>query len=190
MQLIQADGGLTIVGEAADGPAAQEMIWRLAPNIAILDICMPELTGIELTRRIEEQGRETRVVLLTMLDDPTVAVEAQAAGAAGYVLKDNSFEELLVAVRTVAAGGTFVTPSIQSRLRALRRNGRIPMILSPREREVIRLIADGNSSKQIARLLGVSPRTIDTYRIRCMNKLDLHTVADVVRYAVRAGLVE
>jgi len=106
------------------------------------------------------------------------------------VLKDSAFEELLLAVCTVAAGRTFMTPSIQAKLRDLKRRGCATVTLSPREREVICLISLGNSSKEIARILDISPATVGTYRNRLMEKLSLHTVADVVRYAVRAGMVE
>jgi DNA-binding NarL/FixJ family response regulator len=116
-------------------------------------------------------------------------LEAQEAGAAGYVLKDNSFEELVQAVHTIVAGGTFVTPSVREKLRNLQRQGKTAASLSNREREVIKQIAQGRSSKEIGRIMNISPRTVDTYRKRLMDKLDLHTLADVVRYAVRTGMV-
>jgi DNA-binding NarL/FixJ family response regulator len=128
-------------------------------------------------------------VLLTMHDDPSAVLQALETGVAGYVLKDNSFEELVQAVHNVATGGTFVTPAIRAKLRTLQREGRPAVPLSPREREVIRLIALGNSSKEIARIMAISPRTVDTYRSRSMEKLGLHSLADVVRYAVQAGMV-
>ena len=124
-----------------------------------------------------------------MYEDPSAVLQGQEAGAAGYVLKDNSFEELVTAVRTVAAGGTFVTPSIQAKLRELGRNGCTTPRLSNQEREVLRLIALGNSSKEAARVMDISPRTVDTYRNRLMEKLQLHSLADVVRYAARTGMV-
>ncbi len=187
--LLQAEADIALLAQAADGAEAWGLIESLRPEVAILDLSMPQLTGIEVTRRVEEAGCDTRIVLLTMHDDPSAVLQAQEALVAGYVLKDNSFEELVQAVRTVATGGTFVTPSVRAKLRGLQRNGRPTMALSPREREVIRLIALGNSSKETARLLGVSPRTVDTYRNRLMEKLGLHSLADVVRYAVQAGMV-
>ncbi len=187
--LLQAESDIALLAQAADGAEAWVLIESLRPDLAILDLSMPQLTGIEVARRVEAAGLDTRVVLLTMHDDPSAVLQAQEAGVAGYILKDNSFEELVQAVHIVAAGGTFATPSIRAKLRALQRNGRPLVALSPREREVIRLIALGNSSKETARILGVSPRTVDTYRSRSMEKLGLHSLADVVRYAVQSALV-
>jgi DNA-binding NarL/FixJ family response regulator len=187
--LLQAEPDIVLLAQAANGADAWRLIETLRPNVAILDLSMPEPTGIEVARRVEDAGLDTQVVLLTMHDDPSAILQAQEAGAAGYVLKDNSFEELVQAVHTVATGGTFMTPSIRVKLRAMQRDGRPVVALSPREREVIRLIALGNSSKEIARLLGISPRTVDTYRNRLMEKLGLRSLADVVRYAVQAGMV-
>ena len=187
--LLQAEPDIVLLGLAADGAAAWSMIATHQPDIAILDLSMPQATGIEITRRVEAAALDTRCLLLTMHDDPAAALEAQAAGAAGYILKDNSFEDLALAVRSIAAGGTFVTASIRAKLRALQRNGQTHLALSDREREVLRLVALGHSSKEIARVLAISARTVDTYRNRLMHKLGLHSVADVVRYAVQAGML-
>ena len=187
--LVQAADDIELLAQATNGSEAWTLIKSLRPDVAILDVSMPESTGIEVARRVEAEGLDTRVVLLTMYDDPSAALSAQEAGAAAYVLKDNSFEELALAVQTVAAGGTFISSSIRSKLRELQRSGCTTVALSPREREVIRLIALGNSSKEIGRIMAISPRTVDTYRNRFMDKLGLHTMAEVVRYAVRAGMV-
>lgn len=187
--LLQAESGIVLLAQAAHGGGAWRLIESLRPDVAILDIGMPAPSGIEVARLVEAAGLDTRVVVLTMHDDPFVALQAQDAGAAGFVLKDNSFDELVLAVQTVAFGGTFVTASIRAKLRALQREGRSTQALSSREREVVRLVALGNNSKTIARMLAVSPRTVDTYRNRSMKKLGLHSLADVVRYAVQAGMV-
>jgi DNA-binding NarL/FixJ family response regulator len=187
--LLEAGHGLELLAQATNGREAWKLIEALRPDVAIVDISMPELTGIEVARKTVNAGIGTRVVVLTMHEDPSAALQAQEVGAAGYVLKDNTFEELVIAVRTVAAGGTFVTASIQAKLQELQRHGRAAALLSQREREVIKLIALGNSSKEIGRLMGISPRTVDTYRSRLMDKLGLNTLADVVRYAVRTGMV-
>jgi DNA-binding NarL/FixJ family response regulator len=187
--LLQAEADIALLGQAANGAEAWGLIESLRPDVAILDLSMPETTGIEVARRVEAAGLDTRIVLLTMHDDPSAVLQAQEAGVAGYVLKDNSFEELVQAVHTVVVGGTFVTPSIRVKLRALQRDGRPAVPLSPRERDVIRLIALGNSSKETARIMAISPRTVDTYRSRSMHKLGLHSLADLVRYAVQAGMV-
>ena len=188
-QLLEPEHGFKLMAQVSNGREAWELIEALQPDVAILDITMDELTGIEVARKATNAGCRTRVLLLTMHSDPTMALEAQEAGAAGYVLKDNTFEELVTAVRTVVAGGTFMTASIQDRLRDLQSHGHTTIHLSKREREVIKLIALGHSSKEIGRLLGISHRTVDTHRNRLMGKLDLKTLADVVRYAVRTGIV-
>mgnify|MGYP001318788719 CR=1 FL=1 len=187
--LLQAEPNVSVLAQASNGAEALSLIRSLRPNVAILDVSMPECTGIEVTHRVEAEGLDTRVVLLTMHDDPSAALQAREAGAAGYVLKDNSFEDLVLAVRTVAAGGSFMTPSLRAKLSALKRNGRTNVTLSPREREVIRLIALGNTGKEIANAMYISPRTVDTYRNRLMGKLELRSMADVVRYAVQTGMV-
>jgi DNA-binding NarL/FixJ family response regulator len=187
--LFEAEQGMELLAQAGNGREAWGLIESLRPDVAILDISMPEMTGIEVTRRVVNAGFNTQLVLLTMHEDPSAVLEAQEAGASGYVLKDNSFEELVQAVHVVAAGGSFVSPSIREKLRKLQRQGQTTALLSNREREVIKLIAQGQSSKEIGRAMGISPRTVDTYRQRLMDKLDLHTLAEVVRYAVRTGMV-
>ena len=187
--LLQREPDIAILAQAADGEAAWGLIETHQPDIAILDLAMPRATGIEVARRVQAAALDTRVVLLTMHDDAATALQAQEAGVTGFVVKDNSFEELTLAVRTVAAGGTFVTPAVRAKLNALRRNGDKPVALSPREREVIRLIAAGQSSKEIGRALAISPRTVDTYRDRLRDKLGLRSVAEVVLYAVQCGML-
>lgn len=188
--LLNATDGIAPLGQAANGHEAWQLIEKLIPDVAILEIHLPEITGIEVVRKISLAGLATQAILLTAHEDPLAAVDAQEAGAAGYVLKANSFEELVRAVQIVAAGGTFVTPSIRAKLREFPQQGRATTVLSPREREVIRLIALGKSGKEVAKFMGISPRTVGTYRDRLMNKLQAHTVADLVRYAVRTGMVE
>ncbi len=187
--LLKGVEGIALLAQAANGREAWDLINKQQPDVAILDICMTGMTGIDVTRKTSAAGFTTQVILLTVHEDPAVAIEAQEAGAAGYVLKNNSFEELVIAVQTVAAGGTFMTPTIHATLRDLQRQGKMTTALSPREREVVHLIALGKTGKEMARLLDLSPRTVDTYRNRLMDKLQAHTVADVVRYAVRAGIV-
>ncbi len=187
--LLSAEPELQLLAQTGNGREAWELIETLDPDVAILDISMPEMTGIEVSRKTLDTGLSTHIVLLTMHEDPSAALEAKEAGAAGYILKGTSFEDLVTAVRTVVAGGTFVTPSIREKLRKLRSSGQAVAQLSGREREVIKLIALGKSSKEIGRFMDISPRTVDTYRKRLMDKLDLHSLAEVVRYAVRVGMV-
>jgi DNA-binding NarL/FixJ family response regulator len=185
--LLQGVPDISLLAQAADGEAAWELIETHQPDIAILDLAMPRATGIEVARRVEAAALDTRVVLLTMRDDAATALQAQQAGVTGFVIKDNSFEELALAVRSVAAGGTFVTPAVRAKLNGLRRSGQRPVALSPREREVVRLIAGGQTSKEIGRALAISPRTVDTYRDRLRDKLGLHSVAELVLYAAQCG---
>lgn len=188
--LLNTTDGIAPLAQASNGLEAWHLVEKHNPDVAILEIHLPEMTGIEVARKIVVAGLATQVVLLTAHEDALAAIHAQEAGAAGYVLKNGSFEDLVTATQTVAAGGTFVSPAIRVKLRELQRQGRTATALSPQEREVIRLIALGNSGKEIARFMDISPRTVDTYRDRLMNKLQAHTVAEVVRYAVRAGMVE
>lgn len=187
--LLDAEDGLVLLSQAGNGREAWEHIKSLEPDIAILDINMPDMTGIEVTRKTVDAGLKTQVVLLTMYEDPSTVLEGQEAGAFGYILKDNSFEEMVTAVQTVVCGGTFVTPSIREKMQKMKRDGQSAVQLSKREREVIKLIALGKSSKEIARIMEISPRTVDTYRKRLMDKLGLKNLAEVVRYAVRLGVV-
>jgi DNA-binding NarL/FixJ family response regulator len=187
--LLQGEPDIALLAQAADGEAAWVLIETHQPGVAILDLAMPKATGIEVARRVAAAALDTRVVLLTMHDDAATALQAQAAGVSGFVVKDNSFEELALAVRTVAAGGTFITAAVRTKLRALQRNGEKPVVLSPREREVVRLIAGGKSSKEIGRALAISPRTVDTYRDRLRDKLGLRSVAELVLYAVQCGIL-
>jgi DNA-binding NarL/FixJ family response regulator len=177
-----------VVGEAADGQEAWRLIQALQPDVAILDIDMPRKTGIEILGKVRDEGLPTRVVLLTMHDEPALSLEAERAGTHGYVLKDNTFEELVKAVKKVAAGHRYMSPSVYEKLRAFRLNGG-GTNLSPREREVLKLIASGLSNKAIGQTLNISPKTVETHRNRLMTKLDLHSVAELVRYAVRMGYV-
>jgi DNA-binding NarL/FixJ family response regulator len=190
VRMLAAEPDFEVVAEAADGETAWQQIRSRAPDLAILDLAMPGMSGTEVARRVGRAALDTRCLLLTMHDDPGTALEAQQAGAAGFVIKDNSFEELTLAARTVSAGGSFMTPAVRARLQALRRAGHRPVPLSDREQQVARLLAAGHSSKQIGLTLGVSPRTVDTYRRRLMDKLGVHTVKEVVRWAVRRGLVD
>jgi len=187
--LIETEQDMKVLAQAGDGREALALIESLRPDVAVLDVSMPEMTGIEVVRRIVDAGLATQVILLTMHEDPSAVREALEAGASGYVLKDNSFEELVQAVGNVVAGGTFVTPSVREKLRKLQSLGKSAVSLSEQEREVLKRIAQGLSSKEIGHVMNISPRTVDTYRRRLMVKLDLHNVADLVRHAMRSGMI-
>jgi DNA-binding NarL/FixJ family response regulator len=177
-----------VVAEAGDGREAWDLILKRKPDVAVVDIKMPKMSGIEIAEHVRAYRIPTRVVLLTMHDEPALALEAEDAGVHGYVLKDNTFEELSEAIKKVAAGHRYVSPSVSEKLHAFRLNSG-GVTLSPREREVLKLIASGLSNKAIARELGISPKTVETHRGRVMTKLNLHSVAELVRYAVRTGFV-
>jgi DNA-binding NarL/FixJ family response regulator len=180
---------LQLVGQVTNGLDAWEAIQTLRPDVTVVDITMPGISGLEVASKNTDAGYLTRIVVLTMHNDHRLALEAREAGAEGFVLKENTLEELVTAIDTVMAGGSFVSPSLRGVLRGLRNNKQATVLLSAREREVITLIANGNSSKEIAREMDISPRTVDTYRKRLAEKLGVGSLAEMVRYAVRVGLV-
>lgn len=180
---------LQLLDQTTNGDDAWQLIQELKPDITVVDISMPGLSGIDLARANTDADHPTRIIVLTMHNDQRLALEAQQAGAHGFVLKENTLEELVTAIDTVMAGSTFTTPSLRSIIRSHSASGQIIHQLSARERQVLVLIAEGNSSKEIARTMEISPRTVDTYRKRLCDKLGLRSVAEMVRYAVRMGLV-
>ena len=180
---------IQLLGQTTNGDDAWRLIRQLKPDVSVVDITMPGLSGIDLARNNIEDGHPTHIIVLTMHNDQRLAAEAQQAGADGFVLKENTLEELITAIDTVMDGNTFITPSLRSAMRSTRINGQALHQLSHRERQVLSLIAEGNSSKQIARAMNISPRTVETYRKRLGEKLQTGSLAEMVRYAVRVGLV-
>lgn len=187
-RLLDAWPEAEIVAKAADGQEAWEQILLHRPDVAVVDIKMPLMSGIEIAEQVRARGLSTRVVVLTMHDEPALALEAEQAGVQGYVLKDDTFEELSQAIEKVVSGRQYMSPTVSESLHAFRLSSG-GVTLSPREREVLKLIASGLSSKAIARALDISPKTVETHRSRLMTKLDLHSVADLVRYAVETGFL-
>ncbi len=187
-RLLDAWPEARIVAMAADGQEAWELIQRHKPDVAVVDIRMPKMSGIEIAGQVRALGLSTRVVVLTMHDEPALALEAERSGVAGYVLKDDTFEELSQAIEKVVSGSRYMSPAVSKNLHAFRLSSG-GVTLSPREREVLKLIASGLSSKAIARALDISPKTVGTHRSRLMAKLDLHSVAELVRYAVETGFL-
>ena len=184
------EAGFEIVAEADNGLDAVEAATRLRPAVAILDVTMPRLNGVEAARRIREAAPEVRVLALSMHADARFVAEMFQAGASGYLLKMCAFEELADAVRTVAGGGEYVGAEIAGA--ALRQMAeRVPAAadgLSDREREVLQMLAEGKSSKEIAFGLRLSTKTVDTHRRQIMEKLNLHSLAELTKYAIRQGL--
>ena len=185
-----------VVDEAGNGREAVKKILELEPDVAVLDIGMPQLNGIEATRQIVKRAPSVRVLILSMHSDEAYITQALQAGAKGYLLKDSADTDLIGAVEAVAAGHSFFSPAVANVMRDdfvrhLASKGIVDRFqsLSEREREVFQLIAEGHSNKGIAELLSVSPTTVETHRAHILQKLDMHSTAELVRYAVRRGVI-
>ena len=184
--------GLEVVAEAEDGERAVELTRSLKPDVAVLDLSMPRLNGIDAARALARDESPTRVVLLTVHREEHYVLAALKAGIMGYVLKTQAAADLLQAIREVAAGGLYLSPGVSRTVvqAYVTKKGPARDALSPREREVLSLIAGGKTTKEIAVVLGISVKTADSHRTRLMEKLDIHEVAGLTRYAIREGLVE
>ena len=184
-----------VVGEAGDGEEAVALVAEKQPDVVLMDIQMPRLSGIDAIRRIVKSGSEAKVLVLSAHESRANVEQALRAGASGYLVKTGSFAEVLVAVAAVMQGASYLSPAVTRQVvDAIARPGDsvVPGIamLTDREREVLKLVAEGHSSKEIAPMLGVSLKTIDSHRSNLMDKLDIHKVSGLVRYAIRMGLVE
>jgi DNA-binding NarL/FixJ family response regulator len=190
--ILAAEPDFEIVGEAANGREAVELAERLQPDVVVMDVAMPELNGIEATRRLAESAPRARVLALSMHKDSAYVREILRAGARGYLLKDAFDSDLLRAVRAVAAGDGYLSPSVSDAvLSDYRKHVTDPIdLLTSREREVLQMLAEGKTNKEIATLLKLSVYTIDAHRGRIMEKLNLHSIGELVRFAVRSGLVD
>lgn len=184
--------GFTVVGEAGDGKEALKLVRQLKPDVAVLDLSMPLLSGIEAARTIQSEGVARGVVLLTVHGEDHYVLEALRAGIRGYVLKSQAPEDIAAAIRQVATGGSYLSPGLSDVLLDAYVNRREPVDdpLSPRERQVLRLVAEGKTTKEVAANLEISVKTADSHRSRLMKKLDIHETAGLVRYAIRRGVVE
>jgi two-component system response regulator NreC len=182
-----------VVSEVGDGREAVREAIALKPDVAIIDVAMPLLNGIDATQQIVRYVPDTRVLMLSMHSDDPYVTRAFQAGATGYLLKDSAGKDLLKAVESVAAGRAFFSPRIERLMLDdyVRRAGVTDRFetLSQREREIFQLIAEGRSSKEVAALLEISPATVETHRARILQKLDIHSVAELVLFAVRRGVV-
>jgi DNA-binding NarL/FixJ family response regulator len=196
--LLETEPGFVVVGETGDGREAVELVERLQPDVAILDLMMPELNGLEVARRALRLSPRTRVVILSMYSDEPHVLEALRAGAMAYVLKGTSTETLIFALREAMAGRRYLSPPLSDRAvevyltqigTAARPTDRYEL-LTAREREVLELVARGASYAEIADKLTISPRTAETHRTNLMRKLDLKTSADITLYAVQRGLID
>lgn len=189
--LLRSAEGFCLAGEAADGLEALKMIEEIGPDIAVLDVSMPGLTGMQVLAEVLEKNIPTRIVLLTMHSDAGLATEAIERGVSGYLLKGNAFEDLVHALQCVQRGGTFISSEVTREILSTRKSVASDQpALTPREREVLRCIASGMTARQVAETLFISIKTVETHRARLMEKLDLHTTAALVRYAIRQGIAD
>ncbi len=192
--LLESVAGVEVVAESGDGREALELIARHRPDVALLDIGMPGLSGLEVAKRAAQESPRTRVIILSMHGDPIYVRQALRAGVSGYLLKGAAVAELPLAVQSVMRGETYLTPRISQTVvdGFLRDTGQEadPLEgLTERQREILQLIAEGKSTKEIAHLLDLSAKTVETHRVRIMERLDIHDIPGLVRFAIRAGLV-
>jgi len=192
--LLESITGVFVVAEAGDGREALDLIQQHRPDVALLDITMPGLNGLEVAARVRESCPRTRVIVLSMHAGETYVAQALRAGVAGYLLKDSAASDLQAALEAVGRGGSFLSPAISQQVVASYLRGEIPSAdplegLSPRQREVLQLIAEGRSTKEIAADLSLSIKTVETHRAQIMERLGIRDVPGLVRFAIRAGLI-
>ncbi len=192
--LLQKIEGMEVVAEVGDGREALDLIKKHQPNVVLMDIAMPSLNGLDATARIAKDFPNVRVIILSVHSSEEHVYQALRAGAAGYLLKDAGPAELETAIRAVAEGEKYLTPKVSKNVISNYVQGGNAGILSlrqltPRQREVLQTIAEGRSTKEIADMLNVSVKTVETHRAQLMEKLDIHEVAGLVRYAIRVGLI-
>jgi len=193
--LLETQGDFGVIGEEADGLKVVDMVERLRPNVLVLDVQMPGLNGLEITRRIAQRTLNTRVVILSMHANETYVLEALRHGAAGYVLKDADPAEVVEAVREVSAGRRYLSRGLSDRaIDAYAEKAKTTATdayetLTSREREVLQLAAESSSTAEIAARLSISPRTVETHRENLMRKLGLQSQTDLIRYALRRGIL-
>lgn len=193
--LLASTKDIHVIGEASDGQESLRLIEELQPAVAVLDIAMPGLTGIEVARRLSRLAPKTKNLILTMHADCFYAVEALKANALGFMLKEESFDMLIDAIRAVATGNMFVSPTLEKPVLkefvglAKQSSGSSGNILTEREREILQLVVEGLTNQEISKKLCISSSTVDTHRKNIMAKLDIHSIAGLVKYAIRHKIV-
>jgi DNA-binding NarL/FixJ family response regulator len=197
--LLESIDEVTAISEAGDGRRALELVAAERPDVALLDISMPGLNGLEVAARVTSDSPRTRLVILSMHSSPSHVAQALRAGAVGYLLKDSAAEELGLALRAVMSGETYLSPAISrqvvdgflGRLARPEQDEQAPIDaqLTPRQREILQLVAESRSSKEVAAMLKLSVKTVEAHRSQIMERLGIHDLAGLVRYAIRVGLV-
>ena len=191
---IQTQDDMEVVGQARDGLTAMQMVRDLQPDVILMDIGMPNLNGIEATREILHDHPDAKIVALSMHSAKKFVSEMFRAGAKGYLLKDCDFEELLEAIRSVASGKNYLSPSVAGTVidsyvnASAKQEPNVFSTLTRREREVLQLLSEGQTTKQIGMKLHISPKTVEAHRLRIMNKLEIDNVAQLTKYAIQEGL--
>jgi len=194
--LLDNQAEIEVIGEAKDGREALTLIERLLPDVILMDIAMPGLNGLEATRRIKKKFPKIKVLVLTMYTNEEYVFQILNAGANGYLVKETAFQDLISAIRAVYRDEAFMSPSISKKVinrytqRVRETNNTTGDILTTREREILQLIAEGSSSKKIAEALFISPKTVETHRTHIMDKLNIHNRTDLIKYAIRTGIVD
>lgn len=189
----QQEEDLEIIAEAEDGRSSVKLARELSPDVVVMDIGMPDLNGIEATRQITRESPQVKVIALSMHSGRKYVTEMFKAGASGYLLKNCDFEELVDAIRIVVGGKTYISPSIsdvvvKDYLRGSAEEDSAFSVLTRREREVVQLMAEGKTTKQVALSLYISPKTVESHRLNIMNKLDMDSIAELTKYAIQEGL--
>ncbi len=195
--LLAAESDIEIVGEASNGAEAVEKVTELRPDIVLMDIGMPGLSSFEATRQIKKARPDTKVLFLTMYDDEDYLVQCMEVGASGYVLKDSPAQQLLAALRDVYRGGSYLSPRMlsqlvddfRSRIKTAHRQPRFAT-LTAREKEILKLLAEGESVKEIAAGLNLSVKTVEAHKFNLMRKLDIHNKAHLVQYAIQKKIIK
>lgn len=193
--MLQTQEDIRVIGEAENGRQILKMIRQNKPDLVIMDIAMPDLNGIDATKAVREEFSDVRVIALSMHSDKRFVLGMLKAGASGYLLKECAFQELITAVRSVLSGGVYISPKIAFHLvsdyvQMAEDSSSLIEVLSGREREVLQLIAEGKTTKEIAGSLNISIKTVETRRKGIMDKLEMRSIADLVKFAIREGLTE
>jgi DNA-binding NarL/FixJ family response regulator len=192
--ILEKEPGISVIAEADNGREAVQLACDLLPDVAVMDISMPDMNGIEAIRRVVAEQPSVRTLALSMHSDRRIVLEALKAGAKGYLLKDAVADELVTAIRTLAAGEIYICSAMAQVVlkdylqRSPETISAVASPLSPREREVLQLVAEGKNTKEVAFTLGVSVKTVETHRQQIMKKLNMFSVAELTKYAIREGL--